>query len=125
MAGGGGEKNTTRPQANLVVRVGFGNISPQDDKKILWWGWGWKISPQDHKKFLWWGRVICHKTNRPKDHKKILWWGRILKNFTTRRQENLVVGVDKIYHKTTRKSSGGDGGEKRSPQDQKKILWWG
>jgi hypothetical protein len=38
VVGGVIQQETRRPQENLVVGVGFGKISPQDHKKILWWG---------------------------------------------------------------------------------------
>ena len=51
-------KFATRPKEILVVGVGVEtfSFSPQDHKKILWWGWAWndfifttrpKDSPQD------------------------------------------------------------------------------
>ena len=78
-------KFTTRPQENLVVGVGFGifSFSPQDRKKILWWGWGFEYFHFHHETKRFTTRFtnaigkcriyIILLNNSPQDQEKILW----------------------------------------------------
>ena len=129
-------KFTTRPRENLVVGVGFGIFwfSPRDHKKILWWGWGLENFHFHHKTTRFTTRfsnaigkcrfyiiLLIKFTTRPKEN-LLVGVGYWILSFSPRDQEIhhkifkcyrkmwiLYHFINKIHHKTTRKSCGGGG----------------
>ena len=98
----------TRPRENLVVGLGYGIfwISPQDHKKILWWGWGMEYFEFHHKTM----RKSCGGVGvwniwiSPQDHKihhKISEYYRKCRFY--------MFFINEYHHKTTRKSCSGVG----------------